>query len=323
MNEVGEQTASRTDDNNNSLREVKADVLAWAKVSHKAMEIQSAREEAKQSPLSADTLLQQFKMLPERFRKMINYDIEAEGGYGGEDVTPLLEACQDVIIENGLERGESLWLPEFRLPSSQNSIPSDWEKFASQFGFPSPQDPNNLPEWCVSSISLSYVVTAALAVKYSQKMAKGSKFSSSSENDKTFILDILGPEESEISWENKWLGLLALFPSLNRLKIRMVGPSIDESLNGRTTSMTCAFNKRPHSPNADDRKTGEEDKVEIQIQYFRQLYHEFAVGAGAPTNDPKTASFDLPDAVVAFASGLSEHLSDWLPTLKYLLEQRK
>ena len=124
-------------------------------------------------------------------------------------------ASFQIAAEKDLTPGESPWLPAGVLADTARA-PEDWEEYAAVRGMPTKDD--------ALTAFITDVLTFPLTIFHALRVAVAPEaLLMCSELE----IHVLGAAFHEPNWLNKWGELLQLLPSVDKLKLVLIGPDIE------------------------------------------------------------------------------------------------
>ena len=216
--------------------------------------------------------------------------------------------CLAYIEKHGLQRGQSPWLRSHQLSVPRKDAPAtlhlkDWPAYVRAADVP-----DGAALRAIISESLSFPLTAALAARLACVTADPISGCLS--------LLVLGAEMgAELSGLEKWAELLGDSHGLGdvrSLHVLFCGPKIPAKLDGETRHfraatgelLTCAFARGAWH--------GQAKSTVLANTSLLPSEDSAADGEGGEAN------IGYPQLALAFNSGLAEHASSWMPSLKDL-----
>lgn len=143
----------------------------------------------------------------------------------------LLDEISEMIQQYELNKGEPLWVAEGTVPASAR-LPTSWGQYGALRHMPVDGEAAK----CVITDALCFPLTALHAA--SKLLAPppagdGSHVLAGDIARDTLTVHVIGAEDAECNGEDKWAELLQMLPGVARLNLVMVGPEVDEELDGQ------------------------------------------------------------------------------------------
>lgn len=302
-----------------TLSSVKKDFRLWAKCVEDAVHKHSKAEICgDQEPPSTMTIIQSAE-LSKFVRSSLVDEVERMQRDGAAEAADALvhQDIMNVLVEEGLELGEPIWLPDSSL---ERTAPlKNWADFAKVF--PDCLSGTRRPgsnsaafaeaPWCVLAEALSFPLTIARCIDILQ----GEKCQQQNEPRRVVHVDVLGPEKAEMDNLAKWTILLNLFPSLLRVEIRFVGPQVPKDLDNKAARLVVEGSAQAQADKkkADSRQESDARcERDVLVSFHRALYHDFLKSGPAREG--------VADIVIAFNAGLADAIESWGPSIKAICE---
>ncbi|KAJ7595090.1 hypothetical protein C8J56DRAFT_928379 [Mycena floridula] len=229
---------------------------------------------------------------------------------GHDGLTPCkihVEIRSDLMFAEAVaEGGDFVWAPEriktawTPLSSEKKSINFNWTDEFLEDLVQYVKLPDHVPSapWIRgASALLSMPMTILWAL---QKLKPNDRWT----RQKTLTIHILGAYDKEVMHGHVFEEILHRLPEVQTVKIVMVGPEMAKLFSAKTETVldmeTCP-------------KCNRNGRKRTHQHYFEN-YHELVKRMGDKLSKP--------DLAIAFNSGASESPEAWLPTMKYLVENK-
>lgn len=214
--------ASTTSFDAAAVAKLDADMKVWVDRCEAALKLQELEAETSQPPKK--------KAKTSKHKKGAAAAVHDSGKSATEK---LLDEISEMIKQYELNKGEPLWVAEGTVQASAR-LPTSWGQYGALRHMPVDGEAAK----CVITDALCFPLTAlhAAAKLLAPPPSAGSDGLHVLAGDiarDTLTVHVIGAEDAECNGEDKWAELLQMLPGVAKLNLVMVGPEVDEELDGQ------------------------------------------------------------------------------------------